>query len=131
MQAGYYQQQQPQAQPTMTPEYVLAARVQQMMRVLRESPYAPQREWAAQELVMFDWRSNPLLVPVLLESARNDPAGNVRASCVCALGRMQAAVEPVYGTLRGLRSDADPRVRQEVEQAFGRLGPQATPVRGN
>jgi hypothetical protein len=57
-----------------------------------------------------------------LQSAAQDPAATVRAGCVTCLGRIQAAVEPVFGTLHAMRSDIDPRVRSAVEQAFVQLG---------
>lgn len=110
------------APPMMNP----AQQIEALVRVLRESPYPPQREWAAQTLARFEWRANPQIVPALLQSATQDPAASVRANCVSCLGRMQAAVEPVFGTLNLLRNDIDPRVRQEVEQAFQRLGQTAT-----
>jgi hypothetical protein len=121
MPAGYAAMQ-PAGSQAVAPQYAVATQVEQTIRVLRESPYPSQREWAAQSLVSFDWRTNPQLVPVLLQSATRDPAASVRAGCIYTLGRMQAAVEPVFSTLQALRNDADPRVRQEVEQAFIRLG---------
>ncbi len=96
--------------------------VEQLIKVLRESSFPAQREWAAQSLTSYDWRVHPQIVPAILQSAGQDPAASVRAGCVYCLGRMGAAVEPVFGTLHSLRNDIDPRVRQEVEQAFGRLG---------
>jgi hypothetical protein len=111
---GY--QQQPTQQPAATQQ------VEQLIKVLRESPYPAQRAWAAQSLTTFEWRAHPQIVPMLLQSASQDPAANVRAGCVNGLGRMNAAVEPVFGTLHALRNDIDPTVRQEVEQAFAKLG---------
>ena len=108
-------QQQP-AQPST------AQQVEQLIKVLRESPYPAQREWAAQSLTSFEWRAHPHIVPSLLQSASQDPAGSVRAGCVYCLGRMQAAVEPVFTTLHAMRNDIDPRVRQEVQQSLVRLG---------
>ncbi len=112
-QANY---QQPMRQPSA------AQQLDQVLRVLRESPYPNQREWATQALAYFDWRSHPQVVPALLQAASQDRAGNVRAGSVSCLGRIGAAVEPVIGTLHTLRNDIDPRVRQEVVQAFIRLG---------
>jgi hypothetical protein len=112
-QAGF---QQPTAQPGA------AQQVDQLIRVLRESPYPAQREWAAQSLTSFEWRTHPNIVPSLLQSASQDPAGSVRAGCVYCLGRMQVAVEPVFSTLNMMRSDNDPRVRQEVQQSLIHLG---------
>ncbi len=95
---------------------------EQFMKVLRESPYPAQREWASNTLSTFDWRAHPEIVQILLQVAQQDPAATVRASCVYSLGRMNAASEPVMSLLNTLRNDGDPRVRQEVEQALIRLG---------
>ena len=103
--------------------------VDQLIKVLRESPYPAQREWAAQSLTSFEWRTHPQIVPNLLQSASQDPAASVRAGCVFCLGRMGAAVEPVYTTPNMLRNDIDPRVRQEVQQTLNRLGQTATTSR--
>ena len=108
-----------------------AAQVDQLIKVLRESPYPAQREWAAQSLTSFEWRTHPHIVPNLLQSASQDPAASVRAGCVFCLGRMQAAVEPVFNTLNSMRNDIDPRVRQEVQQTLVRLGQTATAPNGN
>jgi HEAT repeat protein len=96
--------------------------VEQLIKVMRESPYPAQRQWAAQSLTSFEWRVHPQIVPALLQSASQDPAAGVRADCVTCLGRMQASVEPVFGILHAMRNDIDPRVRQAVEQAFVHLG---------
>lgn len=114
----------PQAMPTHQPS--ATQQVEQLLRVLRESPYPAQREWAAQSLTGLDWRVHPQIVPALIQSASQDPAPSVRAGCVSCLGRMNAAVEPVFGMLHTLRNDTDPRVRQEVDQAFVRLGQSPT-----
>jgi hypothetical protein len=109
-------------QPAAPAQYNVATQVEQTIRALRESPYPAQREAAAHALVSFDWRTNPQIVPVLLQSAQNDPTPSVRAGCVYCLGRMQAAVEPVFATLQRLRHDTDPRVKREAETALQRLG---------
>jgi hypothetical protein len=95
--------------------------VAQLLKVLQESPYPAQREWAASTLATYDHRAYPDVVPVLLAIAKADPAATVRASCVYSLGRMKVASEAVTSTLYTLRNDGDARVRQEVEQALVRL----------
>jgi HEAT repeats len=105
-----------------TQQQSVSQQVDQLIRALRENPYPAQREWAAQSLTNFEWRAHPQIVPALLQSASQDPAASVRAGSVYCLGRMNAAVEPVFGTLRAMRNDIDPRVRAEVEQAITRLG---------
>jgi hypothetical protein len=117
MQPVAYQQ-----QPVPSQQQTITQQVEQLIKVMRESPYPAQREWAAQSLTSFEWRAHPQIVPALLQSASHDPAASVRAGCVYCLGRMQAAVEPVFGTLYAMRNDIDPRVRAEVEQAVTRLG---------
>lgn len=94
----------------------------QLINVLQESPYPAQREWAAASLATFDYRVYPHLPHMLLQAARQDSAPTVRAAAVYSLSRMNVQSEPVLGTLQALRGDADPRVRQEVEQAYIRMG---------
>ena len=93
-----------------------------LVRVLQESPYPAQREWAATNLSTFDWRVHPHLTQVLVQTARQDSVASVRAAAIYSLSRMNVQSEPVLGTLHALRGDADPRVRQEVEQAYIRMG---------
>jgi len=94
----------------------------QILRVMRESAYPAQREWAAYALATYEWRSQPGVVRALMQTAQQDPAATVRAASVYSLGRMNASSEPVVNLFYSLRSDNDPRVRQEVEQALARLG---------
>ena len=58
----------------------------------------------------------------LLTAAREDPAATVRASCVRCLAKMKANCPPALATLQSLKSDSDPRVQREVEQALSILG---------
>ncbi|MCI0684543.1 MAG: HEAT repeat domain-containing protein [Gemmataceae bacterium] len=94
----------------------------QLINVLQQSPYPAQREWAATNLSTFDSRANPHLTQVLVQAARQDAAPAVRAASIYSLSRLNVHSEPVLGTLQALRGDADPRVRQEVEQAYVRMG---------
>jgi hypothetical protein len=96
--------------------------VGQLIRVLRESQFPAQREWAAANLATFDHRVYPNLTHVLAQAARQDAAPTVRAAAVYSLSRMNVQSEIVLGTFEALRGDADPRVRHEVEQAYGRMG---------
>jgi hypothetical protein len=59
-------------------------------------------------------------------AATKDQVASVRAGCVYCLGRMGASSEPVMAALQSLRTDSDPRVQQEVEQAMTRLAKSAT-----
>jgi hypothetical protein len=116
MQPVQYQQ-----PPMPAPQPPSPQQVDQLIKAMRESPYPAQREWSAQLLTGFDWRAQPQIVPALIQSATQDPAPTVRAGCVYCLGRMNAAIEPVFAMLQGMRTDIDPRVRTEVERAYTRL----------
>jgi hypothetical protein len=110
-----------QAQPsTSSPTTVKSTpeNVHRMVTALRDSLYPSQREWAAQSLSAADWRSHPEVIQALTTAARDDPAATVRAGCVRCLTRMKANTAPVLSVVRDLRKDADPRVRQEAEQAL-------------
>lgn len=114
-------------QPIMPVGYVQPApgpsgQMAQLLTILRESLYPAQRQWAARQLANFDWRSQPEVIPALLQAARHDPAATVRADCVYSLARMNAATQPVLETFQALRGDTDPLVRQEAENAVARLG---------
>jgi hypothetical protein len=104
--------------------------VSQMQTALRDSLYPSQREWAAESLATVDWRTNPQVVEALLTAARNDPAATVRAACVRCLCKMNVNTLPVVTTVQSLKTDPDPRVRQEVDQALMVLVPSsAAPLR--
>jgi hypothetical protein len=104
------------------PPYNPAAAVEQLTRVLRESPYPSQREWAALSLTSLDVRAHGLAVPALLQAATQDPAPTVRAGSVQCLARLSITPESYLGALQPLRNDADPQVRQVVEQILARPG---------
>jgi hypothetical protein len=99
-----------------------SAKLGQLISVLQQSSFPAQREWAATNLSTFDHRLYPHLTQVLMQAARQDAAATVRAAAVYSLSRMNVQSEAVLGTLQALRGDADPRVRQEVEQAYTRMG---------
>ena len=109
-------------QPVPAQENPVTQQIDQLIKAMREAPTPSQREWAAQQLINFEWRANPQILYALLQSASQDPAVSVRAGCVYCLGRTQASVEPVLGALNAMRNDTEPRVRQAVEQALVRLG---------
>jgi hypothetical protein len=102
------------SQPAVSPPQLLAT--------LRDSLLPSQREWAADQLAGLDWRAHPQTVEALLSAAHSDPAPAVRAGCVRALAKMRANTGPVVAAVEGLRRDADPRVRQEAEEALTALG---------
>lgn len=96
--------------------------VSNLVQVLYDSAYPAQREWAAQTLATYDHRNHPQVLQALCTAARQDPAATVRAGCVYSLSRLNIQGEPVLSTLQTLRTDTDPRVRQEVDEAYQRLG---------
>jgi hypothetical protein len=95
----------------------------QIMTMLHDSLYPSQREWAAIKLANLDWKTNADVVQALLTGAREDPAPTVRAACVHALAKMRCNTMPVVTVIQGLKTDVDPRVLQEVEQAIAVLSP--------
>jgi hypothetical protein len=92
--------------------------LKQLITTLRESIYPSQREMAAEGLMAYDWHEYPQALEVLMLTARDDAAPLVRATCVHCLARFNVRSERVRMTLESLRNDADPRVRQEVEEAL-------------
>ena len=127
----YQQQQMQMQQMQMMPGMVgNAAATGQLLMTLKEALYPSQREWAAGALVSIDWRMQPQVVDALVLAAREDPAATVRATCVHSLAKMRCTTPTVVAVIQGLKSDADPRVRQEADQALVSLGvPQpASPV---
>jgi hypothetical protein len=97
------------------------ASLPQLQAMLRDSLYPSQREWAADRLALHDWRVEPQVLDSLLTAAREDPAPMVRAGCVRSLAKMRANTVPVVAVVQALRGDADPRVREEVDQALATL----------
>ena len=94
----------------------------QLLGTLKDSLYPSQREWAVEQLSSLSWKTHADVLMALLTAAREDPAATVRASCVRCLGKMKANCPPAVATLQGLKSDSDPRVQREVEQALSMLG---------
>lgn len=100
------------------------------MTQLREALYPSQREQAAEKLASCDWRTNEMVVPALLQGAREDPAATVRIACINSLTKMKADTLPVVMAMQALKNDADARVRHQAEEALKVLAPnlKATPA---
>ena len=109
--------------PGMAVPETRAASITHMLGVLRDSISPAEREMVALNLAHEDWRGHPEIVQVLVTSARQDPAATVRASCVRSLAVQNINTEPVLATLKALKTDPDPRVRQEADQALTILAP--------
>jgi hypothetical protein len=121
----------PMSQPSMLPPRAIDPGLQraananapQAMNTLRTALLPSEREMAVSQLAMVDWRANTGVVQVLLAAACEDPAPTVRAASVRALAQMNVNTVPVYTALQHLRSDGDPRVLQELDQALAILAP--------
>jgi hypothetical protein len=97
--------------------------MQHLLRILHESIYPSQREWAADQLADCDWKQNAPIVDALVKCAKEDPAATVRAGCVRCLSRMHVDTVPVVMVVQSLKADPDPRVRTEVTEALATLAP--------
>lgn len=119
--------QEPLVHPTVGQFGALAVMVQassptvsrkELMAILHDSPYPSRREMAVETLARADWHSDPNVLPILIQTAREDVAATVRATCIRCLTGMEANTGPVVETLRKLKADPDARVRREVEAAL-------------
>lgn len=113
------------ARVSSTPE------TQQLLLVLRSSLFPSNREWAADQLSGVDANSNPVVVEMLLQSAKNDPAPSVREACVRNLGKMNARSPSVIEALTELQKDENNGVRSEVGRTLSKLqtgGPAIQPA---
>jgi HEAT repeats len=98
------------------------ARLRLMLQTLQSSIYSEHREWAAGQLGSSEMRTNPQVVPALVQGAREDRDSVVRCACLRALGKMNANTQAVVAALNTMKADADPRVRQEVNQVLAKFG---------
>ena len=94
---------------------------EQAVNTLRNSIYPTQRETAVQQIAACEDRTNQPVVQLLLKTAVNDPAPTVRASCIAGLSLMGVRNDSMIQTCSQLKSDADPRVRQEADRALNRM----------
>jgi HEAT repeat protein len=95
--------------------------VETLLRMLQRTDRPDLREWAAGNLATVDWRTNPRIVPALVKTGCEDSVPFVRVACVRALGQMGANTMPVVSAMQTWKTDSDPRVRHEAEQALSRL----------
>jgi hypothetical protein len=95
---------------------------QQLLLVLRSSLYPSHRELAADQLGKLDARSNPIVVELMAQAAKNDPAASVRSACVRNLCQMNASTPVVAETFIAMQqSDENPAVREAVARAMSEL----------
>jgi hypothetical protein len=84
--------------------------------------YPSHREWAADQLGKLDSRSNPIVVELVAQAAKNDLAASVRSACVRNLCKMNASTPVVAETLAAMQqSDENPGVRDEAARALSEL----------
>jgi hypothetical protein len=110
----------------LAPPQAVAPGTPQLLSMLKGSLLPSQREWAADQLSGLDWHAHPQVVDALLTAAHNDPAATVRAGCVRSLAKLKVNTVPAVAVVEGLKRDADPRVRQEAEEALIVLGASRT-----
>lgn len=91
---------------------------QQLIGTLKDSLYPSQREWAADSLAQGEGQHDPAAVKALMTAAREDPAPTVRAACVRCLGRIKNSSGGALELVQSLKTDPDPRVREEVERTL-------------
>jgi hypothetical protein len=96
--------------------------MEQVVSVLRESPYPEYRGWAAENLATVDGWNNPAVVTALATAARTDYSATVRANCVRSLGRMRYSTREVLTAVQSAKSDPDLHVRQEADLALQLIG---------
>jgi hypothetical protein len=108
-----------QAQPMQGAENLTPA---MLLKMLEESDYPSQREWAADQLAVQSARSSPQVVDALMTAARKDPAATVRSCCVRCLARIGVQTTPMTSLLKDLQKDPDPRVRDAVGESMQALG---------
>jgi hypothetical protein len=92
-----------------------------LMKMLSDSDYPSQREWAAEQLAVHH-AGSPLVPQALLAAASDDPAAMVRACCVLSLKKMGANSQAVASGLKQLQADKDPRVRDAVRETLTAFG---------
>jgi hypothetical protein len=92
-----------------------------LMGVLRDALSPSQREAAAETLGGRNWHVEPQIADALIKAAKEDPWAPVRAECVRSLARMKVNTVPAVTVCQALKTDGDPRVRKEAEQALAVL----------
>jgi hypothetical protein len=93
----------------------------QLLLILRSSLFPSNREWAADQLGGPEWRGNPVVVEMLLQSAKNDPAPTVREACVRNLGRSHGMLPNVIEALNAAQKDENEGVRNEATKTLSKL----------
>jgi hypothetical protein len=93
----------------------------QLVLILRSSLFPSNREWAADQLGGPEWRGHAVVVEMLVQSAKNDPAATVREACVRNLGRSNGAMPCVVDAITAAQKDEDEGVRNEATKTLAKL----------
>jgi hypothetical protein len=109
------------AVPERSVTVVVRTSADRLIQYLQDETYARLRDYAIDGFKPTDVAACEKVLPALLQTARGDASGKVRAACARCLGRMGLSTPEVLGTLEAMKSDADANVRREVILALGRL----------
>lgn len=94
----------------------------QLLTMLQSTGMPSQREQAAMKLRSVDPQIAPYVVDTLATAAKTDSAAMVRAAAIASLAHMKAKTSPAVAAIEAGTHDADPRVRDEAQQAVTALG---------
>ncbi len=89
--------------------------------MLKNANQPSQREYAADQLSKIRGVSMNLAVQALATAVKEDPAPLVRAACIRSLTRMKINTIEVLEVISEKKTDLDPRVRMEADQAIIQL----------
>lgn len=91
------------------------------VQTLKNANQPSQREYAADQLSKIRGVSMNLAVQALATAVKEDPAPLVRAACIRSLSRMKINTIEVLEVINEKKTDLDPRVRMEADQALIQL----------
>jgi hypothetical protein len=89
--------------------------------MLKNANQPSLREYAADQLSKIRGVSTNLAVQALATAVKEDPAPLVRAACIRSLTRMKINTIEVLEVINEKKTDLDPRVRMEADQAIIQL----------
>ena len=89
--------------------------------MLKNANQPSQREYAADQLSKIRGVSMSLAVQALATAVKEDPAPLVRAACIRSLTHMKINTIEVLEVINEKKTDLDPRVRMEADQAIIQL----------
>ena len=107
-----------QPQQTAMPEDTFLMENVQMLKTANQPS---QREYAADQLSKIRGVSMPQAAHALATAVKEDPAPLVRAACIRSLTRMKINTIEVLEVINEKKTDLDPRVRMEADQAMIQL----------